>query len=224
MIFGDIDSFLTPELLEEYDVVTIAQELDVLYLRGQFTFLKNNEFTKSLYIQTSKELREGLSKRDVYGMEETLFSLHVINNQTITFATRTVQKDDERRFQNHLLWDHGQLFSFLRGKIQANEDVPHSSHFPLMMELNTEGCNKDDITHERSCAKTLFGQFEYSRKRRGADIMMSRALNKYPVAFYHFLHSKYWEDVEFGVNYKENLWNVIVDMKRRKLLFLPQHF
>ena len=53
---------------------------------------------------------------------------------------------------------------------------------------------------------------------------MRRAENKFAVAFYHSLHSKDFTDVTFTVSPEEDFWSIIVDTRKRKIMFLPKEF
>jgi hypothetical protein len=49
-VFGDVHSWITPDELADFDVVTYSHgDQDSVYLRGQFTFHKNTEFASNLW-------------------------------------------------------------------------------------------------------------------------------------------------------------------------------
>ena len=67
IVFGDIRSFITDEMLEEYDVITAKKE----FLAGHFT-LYNNRTTCRMY-EHSKDYRRVFQRQELFSFDECNF-------------------------------------------------------------------------------------------------------------------------------------------------------
>jgi len=133
VIFGDIRGFITPELLETYDVICAREE----YVTGFFTLFRNTGYVTRLYEQ-SRDHRTVFSQAAHFCFDECSFAwLPLMNGRdifevttAIESMTHVVKRLDRQhvirayfRFMviegtsGQLTWDQGHLY--YNGKIEA---------------------------------------------------------------------------------------------------------
>jgi hypothetical protein len=126
VIFGEIRGFITPELLETYDVICVREE----YVTGFFTLFRNTGYVNRLYEQ-SRDYRTVFSREEHFCFDECSFAwLPLMNGRDIfevttaiesmTHVVKRLDRQDVIRahFQfmviegtsGRLTWDHGHLY------------------------------------------------------------------------------------------------------------------
>jgi len=125
VIFGNIRSFMTDELLNEYDIISARHD----YLTGCFALYRNNPFMRELFKQ-SKDYRKVFTESRNFFFDETNFAyeefekgLHYSQIQTevesMTHVVRRLQEENKLKaffefqivegFGGNMLWNKGTL-------------------------------------------------------------------------------------------------------------------
>ena len=125
VIFGNIRSFMTDELLDEYDIISARHD----YLTGCFALYRNNPTMRGLFKQ-SKDYKKVFTNPRNFFFDETNFAfkefekgLHYSQIQTevesMTHVVRRLQEENQLKayfefqivegFAGNLLWNKGQL-------------------------------------------------------------------------------------------------------------------
>ena len=125
VIFGNIRTFMTDELLKEYDIISARHD----YLTGCFALYRNNPYMRELFKQ-SKDYRKVFTDPRNFYFDETNFAfeafekgLHYSQIQTevesMTHVVRRLQEENQLKayfefqivegFAGNMLWNKGQL-------------------------------------------------------------------------------------------------------------------
>jgi len=125
VIFGNIRSFMTDELLNEYDIISARHD----YLTGCFALYRNNEFMRELFKQ-SKDHRKVFTDPHNFYFDETNFAFKAFEKglhysqihtevESMTHVVRRLQEENKLRayfefqivegFGGNMLWNKGQL-------------------------------------------------------------------------------------------------------------------
>ena len=125
IIFGNIRSFMTDDLLNEYDIISARHD----FLTGCFALYRNNEFMRELFKQ-SKDYRKVFTESRNFFFDETNFAftefekgLHYSQIQTevvsMTHVVRRLQEESKLKayfefqivegFAGNMLWNKGKL-------------------------------------------------------------------------------------------------------------------
>jgi hypothetical protein len=125
VIFGNIRSFMTEELLSEYDVISARHD----YLTGCFALYRNNQKMRELFIQ-SKDYRKVFTNSQNFFFDETNFAFEAFEKglhysqihtevESMTHVVRRLQEENKLRvyfefsivegFAGNMLWDNGAL-------------------------------------------------------------------------------------------------------------------
>jgi hypothetical protein len=125
VIFGNIRSFMTDELLNEYDVISARHD----YLTGCFALYRNNKYMRELFKQ-SKDYRKVFTDPRNFFFDETNFAfdefakgLHYSQIKTdvesMTHVVRRLQEENKLKayfefqivegFAGNMLWKKGSL-------------------------------------------------------------------------------------------------------------------
>jgi hypothetical protein len=125
LIFGNIRSFMTEELLSEYDIISARHD----YLTGCFSLYRNNKHLRELFKQ-SKDYRKVFTDPRNFFFDETNFAfkefekcLHYSEIKTevesMTHVVRRLQEENKLKayfefqivegFAGNMLWDKGAL-------------------------------------------------------------------------------------------------------------------
>lgn len=125
VIFGNIRSFMTEELLNEYDVISARHD----YLTGCFTLYRNNQNMRELFKQ-SRDYQKVFTESRNFFFDETNFAfdefergLHYSQIHTevesMTHVVRKLQEENKLKayfefqivegFGGNMLWDRGTL-------------------------------------------------------------------------------------------------------------------
>jgi len=125
VIFGNIRSFMTDELLNEYDIISARHD----YLTGCFALYRNNSFMRELFRQ-SKDYRKVFTDPRNFFFDETNFAfeefakgIHYSQIQTevesMTHVVRRLQEENRLKayfefqimegFAGNMLWKQGTL-------------------------------------------------------------------------------------------------------------------
>jgi len=125
VIFGNIRSFMTDELLKEYDIISARHD----YLTGCFALYRNNEFMRNLFKQ-SKDYRKVFTEQRNFFFDETNFAFEAFEKglhyseiktevESMTHIVRRLQEENKLKayfefqivegFAGNMLWDKGKL-------------------------------------------------------------------------------------------------------------------
>ena len=125
VIFGNIRTFMTDELLNEYDIISARHD----YLTGCFALYRNNPYMRELFKQ-SKDYQKVFTNPHNFCFDETNYAfeafekgLHYSQIQTevesMTHVVRRLQEENKLKayfefqivegFAGNLLWNKGQL-------------------------------------------------------------------------------------------------------------------
>ncbi len=126
VILGDLRSFYTPELLEEYDIISARHT----YISGFLTILKNNDYVNRLY-EKSKDYRMVFSSTRHYCFDECNFQFARLAEgkyildldseiESMTYVVKKLESEGRLKpFFDHLVvedvpgnlkWRNGKLF------------------------------------------------------------------------------------------------------------------
>ena len=125
VIFGNIRTFMTDELLNEYDIISARHD----YLTGCFALYKNNPYMRELFKQ-SKDYRKVFTDPRNYYFDETNFAFEAFAKglhysqihtevESMTHVVRRLQEENKLKayfefqivegFSGNMLWNKGQL-------------------------------------------------------------------------------------------------------------------
>ena len=125
VIFGNIRSFMTDELLNEYDIISARHD----YLTGCFALYRNNQFMRELFKQ-SKDYRKVFTDPRNFFFDETNFAFEAFEKglnysqihtevESMTHVVRRLQEEGKLKayfefqivegFAGNMLWNKGIL-------------------------------------------------------------------------------------------------------------------
>jgi len=125
VIFGNIRSFMTDELLSEYDIISARHD----YLTGCFALYRNNQYMRELFKQ-SKDYRKVFTDPRNFFFDETNFAFEAFEKglhysqiktevESMTHVVRRLQEENKLKayfefqivegFGGNMLWNKGQL-------------------------------------------------------------------------------------------------------------------
>jgi len=125
VIFGNIRSFMTDELLNEYDIISARHD----YLTGCFALYRNNEYMRELFKQ-SKDYKKVFTDPRNFFFDETNFAFEAFEKglhyseikteiESMTHVVRRLQEENKLKayfefqivegFVGNMLWDKGTL-------------------------------------------------------------------------------------------------------------------
>ena len=125
VIFGNIRSFMTDELLNEYDIISARHD----YLTGCFALYRNNPAMRELFIQ-SKDYRKVFTDPRNFYFDETNFAFEAFEKglnysqihteiESMTHVVRRLQEENKLKayfeflivegFAGNMLWNKGTL-------------------------------------------------------------------------------------------------------------------
>jgi hypothetical protein len=125
IIFGNIRSFMTEELLEKYDVISARHD----YLTGCFALFQNNQAMRELFKQSKDYQKVFTDNRNFY-FDETNFAFKAFENglhyseiktevESMTHVVRRLQETGQLKayfefqimegFAGNMLWEKGTL-------------------------------------------------------------------------------------------------------------------
>jgi hypothetical protein len=125
IIFGNIRSFMTDELLHEYDIISARHD----YLTGCFALYRNNQKMRELFKQ-SKDYRKVFTDPRNFFFDETNFAFEAFEKgihysqirtevESMTHVVRRLQEENRLKayfefqimegFAGNMLWDKGML-------------------------------------------------------------------------------------------------------------------
>ena len=125
IIFGNIRTFMTGELLNEYDIISARHD----YLTGCFALYRNNPFMRELFKQ-SKDYRKVFTDLRNFFFDETNFAFEAFEKgmhyrqiqtevESMTHVVRRLQEENKLKayfefqivegFAGNMLWNKGRL-------------------------------------------------------------------------------------------------------------------
>lgn len=125
VIWGNIRSFMTDQLLTEYDIISARHD----YLTGCFALYKNNKEMRELFMQ-SKDFQKVFTSNESYYFDETNFafkefeagihySMIKTEVESMTHVVRRLEEEGKIKpyfdfqiiegFAGNMLWNHGTL-------------------------------------------------------------------------------------------------------------------
>jgi len=124
LVFGNIRSFITPEILNKHEVITIKKE----YIAGPFSLFKNNDKINNLF-KRSKDYRrvfqepvhydfdecnwewEGLLQgRDIFQLNSEVVSITHVIKEAERAGDLVAYWDSLEYLPGNIVWDRGELF------------------------------------------------------------------------------------------------------------------
>jgi len=125
VVFGNIRSFMTDELLNEYDIISARHD----YLTGCFALYRNNQYMRELFKQ-SKDYRKVFTEPRNFFFDETNFAFEAFEKgmhyskiktevESMTHVVKRLQEENQLKayfefqivegFAGNMLWNKGTL-------------------------------------------------------------------------------------------------------------------
>ena len=156
IIFGNIRSFMTDELLKEYDIISARHD----YLTGCFALYRNNEFMRELFKQSNGYQKVFTEVRNFY-FDETNFAFETFEKgihysqiktevESMTHIVKRMEEEGKLKayfefqivegFAGNMLWDRGtliyrkqfeaMLYHLVRLKLKYSEPIDFQRVIP----------------------------------------------------------------------------------------------
>ncbi len=136
IIFGDIRSFITPALLNQYDLISVRHD----FLTGYFTLYKNNDKLNTLFYK-SKDFRIIFQSDKHYCFDETNFEF-----ESFSSGIRYSNIESEVESMTHVV-------------MKASEENYIKAHFDFLVVEGNEGklqWNKGKLVYKRKFEILLY--------------------------------------------------------------------
>ena len=223
IIYGKMDKFVTQQVLDNFDIITMATQNGVVFARGQLTILKNTKRINELARKNEKFYYEHVKEGKHNYLDEHFFTSIIVENQDISLYHLNIQSDGGiiPMEQIFVRWEKGRILIFLPSFNGANKiDFSDSLNNSISEQNFHKNCHKFLPEFARFCVSD--GYYDRFRKKGEKQFFVKRAPIYIEFGFFHVGGPKYFSNQisSFDLNTVDN-FEIFIDSKKKILKIYP---